>query len=531
MAQTQAQSGTRLEVQGFRIEELLDAVRSGRVRVPRFQRRLRWTVQDDLRLFDSIHRNYPVGTLLFWERPAEAAQVSFGPVVLDAPKTSTALWVVDGQQRITSLAKTLLPAPPGGHSFEMAFDLLTERFVEWRAGLSDLAIPVRAAYDLSSVLSWVGERELPKDLQAVAFRLADRLRNYEIPAYIVKTDDDRVLREIFDRTNTSGKSMTKGEVFRALHISEAEPDVGFGWLERSVGDLGFGMPSGGDTLLYCVLASRGPDVFRDFRAEFTDSTAEHAAMRETAAALGRVRDFLRDYAQVPHFGLVPYQHQLVGLVRFFALYPEPEPMIRVLLRRWFWQTAETGGIPKRGNTGTLKATLVAIQPDDPFASVQRLLSLTSTVYTPFSIGTSYRWTEAGTRVAVCALAALRPLDLQTGDELDVTDAIERSGRDGLRAVVPHGRHLKLTTSLGNRVFWPTDGDGPEDVLRDGMPPLPTERLGSLGLSEQLVQMLRDEDDEGFLALRMERVRELTRTFLDARMDRDRPVRPPVGALL
>ena len=76
---------------------------AGRVRIPKFQRPLRWDAKDVLSLLDSVYRGYPIGTLLFWRRPAEADPIVHGTVSIAAPAVTDALWVVDGQQRIISL--------------------------------------------------------------------------------------------------------------------------------------------------------------------------------------------------------------------------------------------------------------------------------------------------------------------------------------------------------------------------------------------------------------------------------------------
>ena len=224
----------RTEAARYKIEQLLDLVTSGRIRVPRFQRGLRWTSTDVERLFDSIYKGYPVGTLLFWQRPAPAAAVELGGVEVDAPERDDALWVVDGQQRITALAGALLPATGNADtSFELAFELNTERFVRRRPNdRRETRLPLREAYDLHRILAWLRERNLDDELQERAFRLADHLRNFEIPAYIVASEDEDALRQIFDRTNTFGKQMTRAEVFHALNTATepGKPDL------RSLGE-------------------------------------------------------------------------------------------------------------------------------------------------------------------------------------------------------------------------------------------------------------------------------------------------------
>ena len=49
------------------VEELLKLANDGRLRVPSFQRALRWDADDKWKLLDSMERGYPIGTLLLWK--------------------------------------------------------------------------------------------------------------------------------------------------------------------------------------------------------------------------------------------------------------------------------------------------------------------------------------------------------------------------------------------------------------------------------------------------------------------------------
>src|SRR6202035_5920913 len=104
--------GTRLErrpeARSFSIEDLLAEIQRGSIRLPRFQRGFKWDDQDRVALFDSIYRGFPIGTLLLWKHPATATRIAFGRFELDAVERTDALWVVDGQQRVTTLADELL---------------------------------------------------------------------------------------------------------------------------------------------------------------------------------------------------------------------------------------------------------------------------------------------------------------------------------------------------------------------------------------------------------------------------------------
>ena len=354
LEQTQASS--------YAIHELIALVENGIIRIPHFQRGQRWGPGDVAKLFDSIYKGYPIGTLLLWKRPAPATEMILGNqrigiIRIQAPARTDALWVVDGQQRITALATALLPMDGTiGTMRALYFDLDKERF-GWRpSSPRDAHLPVREAYKLPRVMAWLRERNLDEPLQDRAFKLADRLRNYRIPSYAVEAEvegDMAPLREVFDRINTFGKRMNRAEVFQALTASDTQGERDLRQLTDDIAARGFGTVAE-NTLVLCVLSVRGPNVLRDFRAEFAGGSSQLTKTIDHAdTAINGAITFLRDDAGVPHFDLVPYQHLLVTLVRFFALHKNPTDWDLVLLRRWYWRAALHGPLPKLGATGTL----------------------------------------------------------------------------------------------------------------------------------------------------------------------------------
>jgi hypothetical protein len=100
---------TRPNAITYDLEELVEKAWAGQVRIPHFQRPFRWGREDVRRLFDSVLKGYPIGSVLLWLRPAPRQELVLGNLRIDAEATDHALWVVDGQQRITSLANALHP--------------------------------------------------------------------------------------------------------------------------------------------------------------------------------------------------------------------------------------------------------------------------------------------------------------------------------------------------------------------------------------------------------------------------------------
>lgn len=115
--------------ESFTIEEMSKLVRNGRVRIPEFQRSFRWDASDVLSLFDSILRGYPFGSFLLWKQPAPKAELVIGALRVNAEERTEALWVVDGQQRITSLVNAIDPAAAEADDRFRIFYSLTRRQV------------------------------------------------------------------------------------------------------------------------------------------------------------------------------------------------------------------------------------------------------------------------------------------------------------------------------------------------------------------------------------------------------------------
>lgn len=109
----------------FDIAQLLKKIRSGHFLIPQFQRDFTWKEGQTRLLIDSIARNYPVGSLLILgkndEVPLKSRRLdaTYPPKVSDTDYAQTfdepgteSYYVLDGQQRLTSIARVFLDAHP-----------------------------------------------------------------------------------------------------------------------------------------------------------------------------------------------------------------------------------------------------------------------------------------------------------------------------------------------------------------------------------------------------------------------------------
>lgn len=181
--------------------------------LPHIQRPFVWDEEQMVRLFDSLMRNYPVQTLLFWrtkepikarrfmqsiDRDADLSDL-YDPArsVADVMKT----FVLDGQQRLQTLYALFLGTlvDPHGRILETYLDVTqgcheidgTDLLYRLIFSAEPMALPF---YRLRHLL----ERDAQKDAASIAYDLNDALANA-----ITESTDERRARERQVHTNIS----------------------------------------------------------------------------------------------------------------------------------------------------------------------------------------------------------------------------------------------------------------------------------------------------------------------------------------
>jgi Protein of unknown function DUF262 len=508
----------------FSIPDLVRLAGEGSLRIPKFQRSFVWDAADVRRLFDSIYRGFPIGTLLLWRREAPADNTSFGPINLHAPYRTDALWVVDGQQRVISLYGALAPDLPNkDERFEVYFDLSTKSFVNPRRGVvQPRAVPLRVALETRRLAAWT--RQNNDDLEADDFDLADTLvgviRDYRIRAYVVAEDDEVLLREVFDRVNSAGKPITRAQVFHALFASDTipgSPSVVVKELQR----LKFGSLDE-NRVVQSLLALRGGDVLRDFHDEFSATDDPYDWYDRTERALTRAIDFLR-HEGVPHISLMPYTLPLPVLAAFFYLHQEPQPWVLQLLARWLWRIWVHGEI---GQTSTLRRAVRAVNPKrlnvheapTEYDAVKLLLDYTADRPAPTISLDGFRTDSSQGRLIMLALASLRPL-WPDGTEIDLATEFEKHGPSALTILVRRSR-----SNAATRALWPREAarlTGAEDPRV----------LHSHGIDQDAAECYRRGDIDGFIRHRSAYLASLLSDFVESHIEHRALIRAPLDELI
>ena len=94
----------RLEHQTFKVRQLVEDYRTGRIVIPEFQREYVWRRSKAPRLIDSLFRGFPVSSFLLWQSSEETRPRRRNPRPV---RTSLMNWLIDGQQRIITLSRAM----------------------------------------------------------------------------------------------------------------------------------------------------------------------------------------------------------------------------------------------------------------------------------------------------------------------------------------------------------------------------------------------------------------------------------------
>jgi len=206
---------------------LFSDIEKGTVKVPQFQRDFVWPKDKAAKLIDSIIKGYPIGTFIIWKTKETLRTVkNIGGIEFpDTPEGDFVEYVLDGQQRITSLYASLkgLMIKKYNDDGEKLEDF-SQMYIDLEAGIDDDIILTNIeGKDFKKVLKL--QDLLNKDMKYFVNNYSnhiDKINNYQnqLRSYNFTTVTAReipidVATEIFTRLNTGGKPLSNFEIMVA----------------------------------------------------------------------------------------------------------------------------------------------------------------------------------------------------------------------------------------------------------------------------------------------------------------------------
>jgi len=215
-------------------QDLISSVEKCRIQVPPFQRHFVWKPANIRLLLDSIYRGYPIGSFIFWKtarklpKPRNIGDIEFKNE--DLREGSEIAYVLDGQQRITSLFAAVKGASIDEEHYRFLFDLRAKKFVVdhvkdvtdaaelQQKDVKDLRISVKHLFVETMAEYRHLTKEYPDNFQDILANLQSRFTTYRFSVINVmdnpSADEDtkeegvKQVVHMFTLINETGKKLT-----------------------------------------------------------------------------------------------------------------------------------------------------------------------------------------------------------------------------------------------------------------------------------------------------------------------------------
>ncbi|MFW5471613.1 GmrSD restriction endonuclease domain-containing protein [Knoellia sp. CPCC 206435] len=293
---------------GLGSESLITEVRDllgGRLVIPSIQRGYVWQRPQVPHLLDSLYRGYPVGSLLLWKTTMEVP-LRQASVLQEAQHQLHPAILLDGQQRLTSLAKVFAPEKIVGGPLDVRFDIDSQTFLNPSgAQKSPRLVRVTALMaddaQFSSILRDAGVTPSDPDYDEIYSRArrVHAIRDYRIPVITVESDDYEEVAEIFARVNQGGRRLSKGDlVYSAIGARWPE---GLDTIDAFNADLAserFALDREAVLRLMGLLAGSGAHAIKLINKSMSGTDLK-SAWAETERALKLGIDFLKGECGIP----------------------------------------------------------------------------------------------------------------------------------------------------------------------------------------------------------------------------------------
>lgn len=328
-------------------ESLVSQVRAlldGSLVVPSIQRGYVWQRSQVPYLLDSLYRGYPVGALLVWKTSLDVP-LRLAAVVQGTPAHARPSVLLDGQQRLTSLAKVIDPSAVTGGALDVRFDLRDMTFLNPSAVQRRELMLVRVtevlgeAPQFGDILRRAGIDNTHVDYDTYYDRLRKLhgIRQYPLPIITVESDDYEEVAEIFARVNQGGRRLSKGDlVYSAIAARWADGLATIEAFNDELDRIHFSLDREAVLRLTGLLAGVGAHAIKLIGKDMTGDKLK-VAWSDTERALRLVVDFLRGECGIPRAAVLTSPNAVI--IPAYLLHRRNGRLSNeetALLRRWVY---------------------------------------------------------------------------------------------------------------------------------------------------------------------------------------------------
>ncbi|MDJ0685822.1 MAG: DUF262 domain-containing protein [Alphaproteobacteria bacterium] len=452
------------------IRTLIDRVSSGDIRIPAFQRDFVWEPDQVAFLIDSIYKNFPIGTVVFWQTDERLkTEKKLGSFELPPPRRDYPVnYVLDGQQRITSLFSVFqLDLQPTDSTWvDIYFDMdaadnpQDSSFVALEASEVDLERHFPISTFFSSVEYRKATNDIGNDRVALVDEVQAKFKEYRIQNQTFETQDRNEVAIVFERINRAG---TELDLFALLAAWSWSDDFDliekFGELRDKISEHGYEeLTDERDlqlrTCAAVITGETSPNKIFDLQGD--DIRSRFVEIE--SGILGAI-DFLKRELGVVHFRMLPFPGILVPLSTFFATdmadgvnYTDKQ---KEKIIRWFWRSVFTR---------RFSADVSERQAND----IREMLALRRDEnhdfrFPTFEIKFDFRKARfsagnANSKATVLMLVNRKPHSFISGAAIDASKVLKKGSRHEFHHIFPRrflegqGHELREINSIANICF-------------------------------------------------------------------------------
>lgn len=407
--------------------KLIADIQDGIIKVPKFQREFVWSIDKTAQLLDSILKGYPIGTFILWQTRERMADVkNIGN--LDIPETpdgQSVQYVLDGQQRITSLYAAYCGAKIKREGEKKVTDY-NHIYVDLERDIDDDDAPVITAekpdgawVTLNDVLNFMEkmtdlQEKFPQHLKKI-HAYANAFQTYDFSIVLLQKESIDSAIEVFTRINTGGEPLGLFEIMSAKTYDEAKDfDMADKWSDfsKKLTDKKY---DGINNPIILNLLSLVLSPTKECKRKVILALEKQDIIDTWDDAISAIEesiDYFRTSYGIPVSQLLPYDALLVPFGYFFYQKKDkPDGMQRRYLEEFFWRAC----LSFRYSSSTESSLAQDIKRIDMILNGERpkyddiklqLNSPDDLINMEFRAGNSY------CKAVMCLLAAHEPKDFQ-----------------------------------------------------------------------------------------------------------------------
>lgn len=360
----------------------LDNLQNKQYQIPTFQREIVWEENNVKKLWDSIYKFYPIGSILVWKTGVKLQNYrSIGghTISTDSEKTEYQ-YILDGQQRTTSLLTSLYGGEiEGRENFvptlyiditinddENEDKTYSKRFLFWndiddKEGSIKRNIPRKKRFDEGLIIKLIDIKENYNEIDKGIFELGyvdfdhkykknlrkmkNVLDNYRIPFIELKGIEVSEVCEIFERINQEGRPLNIFDIVVAKTFRLKKDNRPGFYLRELIDDFredheGKFIKIDDLTYLQCLaiiirqnIEDSGVRNITDRYLNEIEASHIEKIWEEAQLAILKTFDLFENHLHLKGPKLIPFRYFYMSIVSYF--YKNSNPNYD-LLKKYFW---------------------------------------------------------------------------------------------------------------------------------------------------------------------------------------------------